>query len=128
MRFIKENEVAIVEEQWRALNITDWRNEQIPENILEFWPLVFKYKRVDQVQPFRELALAVISLLILPISNAAVERVFSLLTSAKTKFLNNMLLQMLAALLRIKMHLNVYKMCYVDFKPCKEMIKFDSSI
>ena len=50
------------------------------------------------------------------------------MTSTKTKFRNKMQLHMLDALLRIKMHFNVYNMCCVDFKPCEEMIKFDSSI
>lgn len=55
---------------------------------MSFWSEVYSYKDACDNNPFQELGKFVISLLTLPISNAAVERIFSSLNVTKTKSRN----------------------------------------
>ena len=59
------------------------------------------------VQMFRELAGFVLGALTLPLSNAVVERLFSILALVKSKVRNRLGLEMLDSLLRIRTHLHV---------------------
>ncbi|XP_064082888.1 uncharacterized protein LOC135198847 [Macrobrachium nipponense] len=72
-----------------------------------------------------EFALKVYSL---PISNALVERVFSRVTSVKTKLRNRMGLDLLTSILRIKTSLELNGKCCTGFEPKRSMLNFDSSI
>lgn len=64
----------------------------------------------------------------LPISNALVERVFSRVTSVKSKLRNRMGLELLTSILRIKTYLEEKGTCCASFDPPKSMLKYDSSI
>lgn len=64
----------------------------------------------------------------LPISNALVERVFSRVTSVKTKLRNRMGLDLLTSILRIKTSLELNGKCCSSFEPTKSMLNYDSSI
>ena len=72
-----------------------------------------------------EFALKVYSL---PISNALVERVFSRVTSVKSKLRNRMGLELLTSILRIKTYLEENGTCCFSFEPPNSMLKYDSSI
>jgi len=62
---------------------------------------------------FKELSkFAIIRTLTLPISNATVERVFSIMNATKTKVRNKMGQEMLVALLRIKIHNSMKQIIY----------------
>lgn len=65
----------------------------------------------------------------LPISNAVVERVFSVMNAVKTKFSNKMQFTMLTAILRIRIHFNVTNICCNSFTPSPKMYElFNSKI
>lgn len=80
-------------------------------------------------QIFKELSNFALRVLTLPVSNAVVERVFSVMNTTKTKLRNRMSMDMLVALIRIKIHCRVKKMCCINFKPTKEMLNlFNNSM
>ena len=63
-----------------------------------------------------------LSCLIMPISNAVVERIFSTVTLTKTKLTKRMKLRMLDALSRIKMNLSFEKKCCKHFIVIPKML------
>ena len=78
---------------------------------------------------FKELASFALNWLITPISNAVVERVFSLLTCVKTKSRNKMQLALLEAIIPIKTQFMLSKKWCKDFVPSEVMIQnFKSEI
>lgn len=80
-------------------------------DIVSFWAQVWDLRNGMGEQPFRELAVWVLILLTLPLSNAAVERVFSMLVAVKTKSRNRLSLKMLESILLIRGHLQVRRLC-----------------
>lgn len=66
---------------------------------------------------FKELSDFALSFLTLPVSNAVVERVFSVMNTTKTKLRNRMSMDMLVSLIRIKLHCKVKKICCTNFVP-----------
>jgi hypothetical protein len=64
---------------------------------------------------FKELSEFALCLLSLPISNAVVERIFSIMNTAKTKIRNRMGQRMLVVLIRIKTHNAEKKVCCSTF-------------
>lgn len=64
----------------------------------------------------------------LPVTNATVERVFSKMTNTKTKLRNKMGLDLLSAILRIKMSFQEQNICCSSFEPNDEMLSFGSDI
>ena len=75
------------------------------------------YKNVRGSQPFKELAGLALKILSLPVSNAVVERVFSVMNSVKTKPRNKMNFAMLDAILQIHLHFHTKKNCCKSFTP-----------
>lgn len=68
-------------------------------------------------------------MLVIPTSNACVERVFSIMNYTKTRLRNKIQYELLDALLRIINHLNINKICCNSFTPTQEMLKrFNSNI
>jgi len=59
------------------------------------------------IYPYKEIALFALKCLTLPISNAIIERIFSFMAAIKTKQRNKMQLQILDALLRLRVHFTV---------------------
>lgn len=77
-------------------------------DIVHFWACVLNYKNAGGEQPFKELALFVLALLTLPISNAVVERAFSVMSCIKARRRNRLQLRMLEALMRVRIHMKVF--------------------
>ncbi|XP_066600739.1 SCAN domain-containing protein 3-like [Prorops nasuta] len=103
-------------------------NFTVPNNI-KFWPAVYNYIDGSGANVFKELATVVIRLLCLPISNAVVERVFSVMNNIKTKLRNRMSLRTLNAVLITQIYLCSRNMCCNNFCPTEEMIElFNSNI
>lgn len=67
-------------------------------DIVKFWGNVWKLKNAVGEQPYAVLASYVLSLLTIPLSNAVVERLFSLLLLVKTKQRNRISLRMLESI------------------------------
>lgn len=60
--------------QWANLNRVKWIEKS---NTISFWSEVFNYTDASGLNPFTELSSLAIRLLVLPWSNAEVERLFS---------------------------------------------------
>jgi len=102
-----------LEIQWRKL-ITLKYNDICSPNITieekdtsQFWVDVLNITNNNKEQIFHELGVFVLSVLSLPLSNAVVERVFSVMNAVKSKARNRMHMAMLEAIMRIRLHLNV---------------------
>lgn len=103
--------------QWRQLRTLRLHDISVEfhsnVDIVKFWIAVWNLLDASGNQSFKELASFAIRALSLPISNADVERVFSVMSIVKTKLRNRMLLPMLVALIRIRIHMSVYKIIYI---------------
>ena len=71
---------------------------------------------------FKELATYALTLLNLPSSNAVVERVFSIMNTIKTKLRKSMLIEMLDALLRVRIRFYSNNVCCNTFIPTPAMM------
>ncbi|CAI6359323.1 unnamed protein product [Macrosiphum euphorbiae] len=105
--------IETLEIQWRKL-ITLMYNDICYPNITieekdtsQFWVDVLNITNNYKEQIFHELAIFVLSMLSLPLSNAVVERVFSVMNAVKSKARNRMYMAMLEAIMRIRLYLNV---------------------
>lgn len=76
-------------------------------DIIKFWSCIWNIKNGAGHHIFQDLAKFVLSALSLPLSNAVVERMFSVLNVVKTKLRNKLEMEMLEALLRIRTHFQV---------------------
>jgi hypothetical protein len=79
--------------------LVDWTNKTETE---AFWGEVRQFKDAPGNNPFCKLFECAMSALILPHSNADVERVFSAMNNIKSKTRNRMKLDLLNAILTIK--------------------------
>ena len=71
-------------------------------NTVKFWNEVTKYRDSSGLNPFKELARFAISVLVLPHSNAEVERIFSQMNIVKNKLRNRMGTKMVNSILGIR--------------------------
>jgi len=113
-----------IEEQYRKIVFVDWRKEPpfktegLPVDDAEkFWFGILHHSSV------KDLAAYALNCLITPISNAAVERIFSLVTACKTKPRNRMQVTMLDSIVRIRSVLLFSKICCKDFVPFAAMLR-----
>lgn len=94
-----QEDVAKVDEQWRQIHLLSWKNTK---NTKEFWYEVLNFKDLAGENRFEDLATFAISLLVLPHSNADVERLFSMMNVVKTKQRNRMKIELLSSILTIR--------------------------
>ncbi|XP_016656220.2 uncharacterized protein LOC107882417 [Acyrthosiphon pisum] len=117
-----------IESQGRQLGSFNF-NELITDtsindiSIAKFWIQLSQIMTAPGEYQFRELCQFALKIMSLPISNVVVERVFSVMNITKTKIRNRMGQQMLVALIRIKIHNQVKKICCTSFTPTAEMLK-----
>ena len=103
--------------QWRnlsSLSYADICDSSTPINeksTQEFWAGILNITEGGKSK-FEELALFVLQILSLPLSNAIVERVFSEMNSVRCKSRNRMHVDMLQAILRIRLNLNVSSLSF----------------
>lgn len=125
---------TIVEAQWNDLINVQWHEVIGKEKFSseEFWVAVYNYANAGQEFIFRDIANFALDILALPISNAAVERVFSVMNATKTKSRNKLHLNMLEALLHIKCNMKNFsnnQKCCTKFVPSNLMYqKFNSDM
>lgn len=126
-----ESKLGEIESQWRQILTLDWRSifgGDVPTAGCLFWTKAITVKNAGGESVLKDLALFALKAYSLPISNALVERVFSKVTSVKTKLRNKMGLELLTSLLRIKTSLQQKGICCSSFEPPQSMLKYDSSI
>ena len=96
------NNVRKIEEQYRKMPFVDWKEKAQfkkngpPVDTEKFWIGVLKYKA------FKELATFALTCLLNPVSNAEVERMFSLASSVKRKARHRMQLKILGAIVSVR--------------------------
>lgn len=100
--FINANDLSVAEVEYSSLTNVNWNllyGNNILENSLIFWPIVAQHKNAGNSLAFNTIAQYVLKILSLPISNAAVERVFNIMNATKDKLRNRMTIEMLNVLL-----------------------------
>jgi hypothetical protein len=117
------NNVSKIEEQYRQMPFVDLKEEApfkkdgFPVDTEQFMIGVLQHKA------FKELATFALTLLITPVSNAVVERIFSLVSSDKTKARNRIQLNLLDAIVRVRAELLLSSKCCKDFIASPETLK-----
>lgn len=112
--------VAKVVDQWHQVHLFKW--EKI-EKTKEFWSEVMEFRDCQGECRFKELAKFAFSILILPHSNADVERLFSSMNIIKTKQRNKMKLDLLTSILVVRWGLSIQGKCCNDYEIPKNIIK-----
>lgn len=109
-----------LERQYNRLSSAHWERFD-DQHTEEFWIAVSQHTDASGASDFYDLGLFALSLLSLPFSNAAVERVFSHMNNIKTKTRNRMKQPLLEALLHIRSYMARNRMCCHEFEPTKQM-------
>lgn len=130
--FIDNQDLYKVEVQYNMLPNVNWLTlygKDVLFSSYKFWPVVANPKNAGGQLVFGELSQFVLTLLSLPISNATVERVFSIMNATKTKLRNKMGFTLLDSILRVKTYFYANKICCKDFNPSRQMYeRFNNSI
>lgn len=111
--------VEKIERQWENITSVQWDLDLVKSgDSFRFWMTVYKFRDSAGINPFKELCDLVFILLALPISNADVERVFSMMNIVKSKLRNRMLRKTCNAILLIRYTLLTFKQnCYTYEMP-----------
>ena len=117
-------DLDILRSEWNKIGDVDWKNyfqDDIPKSSVALWTAVCKYE-LGGVRKFLNIAEFVMKMLSAPLSNATVERAFSIINITTTKIRNRMQTKMLEALLRAKMWARGVRCCS-KFNPTPRMYK-----
>eukprot|EP00794_Sanderia_malayensis_P002936 gene2936-biopygen2413 len=121
-----------IEEQYRKMLFRDWKEEppfngRVPDDTVQFWCGISQFRNTLDQNPFQDLAKYALACLTNPVSNAVVERSFSEVTAIKSKTRNQMGLELLSALVRIRSELHMSGKCCRDFAVTKRMLEMFNS-
>jgi hypothetical protein len=113
---------ARLDEQYRQMPFIDWKEAPFKK---DGFPLNTEQLRIGVLQhmAFKELVTFALTCLIPPVSNAVVERTFSLESSVKTEARNRMQLNVLDAIVTVRAELLLSSKCCKDFIASPEMLK-----
>ena len=134
LHHLLKDDLDSYEEQYRKIILHIWSEESvfengIPEDSQSFWAGICKYENSLGLKPYKELALYALACLSCPVSNAVVERVFSIVTCVKTKYRNQMSVKVLDSIVRVRTHLMMMDMCCTKFEITDHMLqKFNSDM
>lgn len=109
---IPQKTIGLIEQQYSSINFVRWENTT---DTVKFWSEVWRYRDASGENPFKEICEFALGVLILPFSNADVERVFSTLNIVKNKFRNKMSTIMVNAILSVRYGLKRYDKCCKDY-------------
>lgn len=107
-----DEEIAAAELQYNSIHLNQWINITKTET---FWAEVNEYEDASGSNPFKEITECALNLLVLPNSNAEVERVFSSMNIVKNKLKNRMQLPLLNAILKVKYGLKRHGKCCQNY-------------
>ena len=124
----KTNEI---DNQYRSILYVNWNEngvfkDSVPAEAADFWSGVLAYKNLLGNNPYHDLATYALACLPTPTSNAVVERMFSYVTTIKTKSRNKMSSSMLDAIIKIRTHFYFRDKCCKNFVPSKRMLKLST--
>lgn len=114
------DQIGVIEHQWQNLTLIKWKEVK---NTKRFWTEVHKYRDGVNCNPLKELADFALSALVLPHSNAEVERVFSQMNIVKNKLRNRMETKMANSLLGIRAGLRRNEKCCYNYELPPEVLK-----
>lgn len=124
---VNEMKTDQAEEEYRQL--VDYRWQEFCETPInqisttQFWINVEKHDR------FKNLGKYMLSLMILPLSNASTERIFSLCGAIKTKSRNRLIISTLDSLVTVRSYVSETKKCCYDLNITNSMLEnFNLSI
>jgi len=106
--------------QWANIVSVKWVEKSYT---VSFWGEVFNYTDASSLNPFAELSSLAIRLLVLPWSNAEVERLFSQMNIVKTKLRNRMGPKLLDNILTVRARLKRSKVCCTEYQLPSEVLK-----
>jgi len=112
-----------VDKEWRnlaLLDLTKFGLDELKKKTYQFWLKVMELKTNDDDFMFSSLRTVVKLLLVLPFSNASVERLFSHVKLCKTPHRNKLATETVTALMHTKQAMNK---CCVKFEPSVQMLK-----
>lgn len=113
--------IGVIEQQYNRIRNVRWPEREETE-VEEFWLDVLNHTNAAGERDFEELAMFIISMIALPFSNAAVERVFSQMALIKSKLRNRMQQPMLDGLLQVSGYMQRNRICCNKFAPSKDML------
>ncbi|KAK3932367.1 Zinc finger MYM-type protein 1 [Frankliniella fusca] len=99
----------------------DHTTETIPTDV--FWCHVLELRNARGDRPFKDIAFCVLTLMTLPLSNAFVERVFSVMSIVKSKLRNKVSTKMLSAILFLRLHLQAHGKCCTTMDVTEGMLR-----
>lgn len=102
------NKIDKINHQWQNLTNIKWIEQT---NTTQFWKEVSEYTDASGLNPYFDVSCVAIQILILPWSNADVERLFSQMNVVKTKLRNRMGPRLLNSILTIRAGLKREGMC-----------------
>ena len=108
--------------QWNVLRRVEVNKKK--NDLLDYWIEIYKQKKCNGEPKFGNICNLVFALLSLPISNAAVEQVFSNINLVKDKIRNKLSVLMLEAILHVRCTSTIE--CF-NFIPTAEMLKLFNS-
>lgn len=117
---LNNEDIEKIEVQWRKINLVSWKNTS---SVIDFWTDVKEFKDTANCNPFLELANFSLTVLSLPWSNAAIERIFSQMNIVKSKSRNKMGTTLLTSLLYIRFGLKLNNKCCNNFSLPDAVVK-----
>lgn len=117
---LSETEVTKIDFQWSKLTTVQWKNVG---NTTDFWQEVASYKDASFQNPFQELSNFTMMLLVLPWSNAEVEKAFSMLNNLKTSSRNRLKTDMINTILTVRMGLARMSKCCHNYVLPEQVLK-----
>lgn len=112
--------ITLIDFQWRKITLVPWEKTA---DVASFWSEVIRYRDASGENPFKELSEFALCVLVLPWSNAEVERVFSQVNIVKTKLRNRMTTSMANALLTVRAELRRNDKCCHDYVLPESVVK-----
>jgi hypothetical protein len=105
--------IAKVETEYEKIHFVKWKNT---ENTIQFWHEVLICKNAAGENPFKNLCELALTFLVLPFSNAEVERIFSQLNLVKNNTRNKLSLEMINSILTVRYGLRRHDKCCYNYE------------
>ena len=136
LHLIATDKLASVEDQYRRICQHVWSAEPMFQEVdfsrttsSQFWARVFSYERQNGEFPYRDICEYIYSCFTIALSSAQVERLFSLVSSVKTKYRNRLKTTTLDAIVRVRAFMHQNKICCNSYDIPNEMLeRFTSEI
>lgn len=117
---VSDDVASQIESQYNKINLLKWTETN---DTISFWIEVSEYKDASGLNPFKELVDFAIGILILPHSNAEVERLFSVMNVVQTKLRNRLLNDIVNAILTVRYGLRRHNKCCRTYEYPSEVLR-----